>query len=124
MLPFAGPCICSFLVLKFYLKKIRTNICVKGIIAQENEVKISQYDHGTTVILDGSKESFYISLYRIWTISALYMASGLTTKTMARWIDTYTNRGEKLCPKGDLKWGQKQSESHRLSTNPEETVEA
>ena len=42
---------------------------------------------------------------------------------MARWIDTYTNRGEKLCPKGDLKWGQKQSESHRLSTNPEETVE-
>ena len=42
-------------------EKIRTNICVKGIIAQENEVKISQYDHGTTVILDGSKESFYIS---------------------------------------------------------------
>ena len=43
-------------------EKIRTNKSVKGICVQENEIKLSQYADDTTLILDGSKESFTSAL--------------------------------------------------------------
>ena len=52
-------------------EKIRTNKNVKGILVQENEIKLSQYADDTTLILDGSKESFTSALQDLDNFSAL-----------------------------------------------------
>ena len=38
-------------------KATRENINIKGILVNQNEIKISQYADDTTLILDGSKSS-------------------------------------------------------------------
>ena len=52
-------------------EKIRTNKSVKGICVQENEIKLSQYADDTTLILDGSKESFTSALQDLDNFSAI-----------------------------------------------------
>ena len=106
-------------------EKIRTNKSVKGICIQENEIKLSQYADDTTLILDGSKESFTSALQDLDNFSAI---SGLrlnSKKTEALWIGTYINRGETLCPERDLKWVKNKVKALGvwLSTYPEETME-
>ena len=53
---------------------------LKAFCVQENEIKLSQYADDTTLILDGSKESFYISFTGFGKFSALYLASDLTAR--------------------------------------------
>ena len=42
--------------------KIRENKDIKGITVRGNEIKISQYADDTTMILDGSRQSFISAL--------------------------------------------------------------
>ena len=55
-------------------EKIRNTKDIKGMIVNQNEIKISQYADDTTLILDGSKKSLTLSLQvleRFRTVSGL-----------------------------------------------------
>ena len=76
---------------------------IKGISVNGIEIKISQYADDTTLITDGSRESF-LSVFEILEI--FKKVSGLklnNKKTEALWIGTYMGCAETLCPEKDLK---------------------
>ena len=77
---------------------------IKGISVNGTEIKINQYADDTTLITDGSKESF-LSAFEILEI--FEKVSGLklnNKKTEALWIGTYVGSTETVCPEKDLKW--------------------
>ena len=94
-------------------EKIRTNKSVKGIRVQENEIKLSQYADDTTLILDGSKESFTSALQDLDNFSAI---SGLrlNSKQNGGTVDWHLHQQRRnTLPRKRFKMGQKQSESPR-----------
>ena len=71
---------------------------IRGTKTQNTEFKLSQYADDTTLILDGSEQSFKISLTLIEAfgkISGLRLNDG---KREALWIGCKTNSNKKLCP--------------------------
>ena len=79
----------------------KKEIC--GITVKDKEIKLSQYADDTTLILDGSKESFLESLKIIdyfGNISGLRLNS---KKTEALWIVAGMDSDFKLCPQKDFK---------------------
>ena len=76
-------------------KVIRENKNIKGILVNQNEIKISQYADDTTLILDGSKSSLEASLKILDKFGAV---SGLRLndkKTEALWIESNTGMDQK-----------------------------
>ena len=71
---------------------------------QDTEFKLSQYADDTTLILDGSEQSFKSSLS---LIEAFGKISGLRLndkKTEALWIGSKTNSNQTFCPEMNFKW--------------------
>ena len=77
---------------------IRNKSETRGIKIQDTEFKLSQYADDTTLILNGSEQSFKISLTLIEAfgkISGLRLNDG---KREALWIGCKTNSNKKLYP--------------------------
>ena len=89
---------------------IRQKKEIRGISVKDKEIKLSQYADDTTLILDGSEESFLESLKIIdffGNISGLRLNS---KKTEALWIGASADWDFKLFPQKDFKWPKKKSE--------------
>ena len=83
---------------------IRKKQRIKGIEINGIDFKLSQYADDTTLILDGSKESFLESVILIETFGNI---SGLRLnikKTEALWIGSKKDCDLKLLPEKDFKW--------------------
>ena len=75
-------------------KEIRKNKNIKGILVNNEEIKLSQYADDTTLILDGSRESIITCLQ---TLDDLYKISGLKVndrKREALWIGSKCGSSE------------------------------
>ena len=86
------------LSIEILAEAIRNKSEIRGIKIQDTEFKLSQYADDTTLILDGSEQSFKISLT---LIEAFGNISGLRLnyrKTEALWIGSKTNINKKVCP--------------------------
>ena len=84
-------------------KAIRENKNIKGILVNQNEIKISQYADDTTLILDGSKSSLESSLKILDKFGAV---SGLRLndkKTEALWIGSNTGKDQIIFPERNFK---------------------
>ena len=97
---------------------------IRGIRVKDKEIKLSQYADDTTLILDGSEESFLESLKVIdyfGNISGLRLNS---KKTEALWIGASADWDFKLCPQKDFKWPKKKVRALGvwLSTDPDVTI--
>ena len=66
---------------------IRNNKNVKGISVNNEEIKISQYADDTTLILDGSRESFLSSLKMLDDFNKVSALIFNDKRTEALWID-------------------------------------
>ena len=80
---------------------------IRGITINTKEVKLSQYADDTTLILDGSTESFEESLR---LLNLFGKASSLRlncNKTEVLWIGSKANCDVKLCPEKNFKWPKK-----------------
>jgi len=77
MLPVISIFICSF------RNAIRRDPSIKGISISQNEIKLSQYADDTTLILDGSQDTFEASLD---IIDKFRKISGLRLKVPLRSI--------------------------------------
>ena len=83
---------------------IRKKQRIKGIEINGIDFKLSQYADDTTLILDGSEESFLESVILIETFGNI---SGLRLnikKTEALWIGSKKDCDLKLLPEKDFKW--------------------
>ena len=103
---------------------IRQKKEIRGIRVKDKEIKLSQYADDTTLILDGSEESFLESLKVIdyfGNISGLRLNS---KKTEALWIGASADWDFKLCPQKDFKWPKKKVRALGvwLSTDPDVTI--
>ena len=72
-------------------KEIRKNRNTNGIVVRNEEIKLSQYADDTTLILDGSRESFKACLQ---TLDDFYEVSGLKlndkkTRSSLDWVKTW-----------------------------------
>ena len=86
---------------------------IRSITVKNKEIKLSQYADDTTLILDGSEESFLESLKIIGyfgNISGLKLNS---KKTEALWIGASGEWHFKLCPQKDFKRPKKKTQSIR-----------
>ena len=93
---------------------------IKGIEINRIDFKLSQYAIDTTLILDGSKESFLESAMSIETFGNI---SGLRLnikKMEALWIGSKKDCDLKLLPEKDFKWPKKKVQALGvwLSTDP------
>lgn len=87
----------SILYMEIVAEAIRKNSEISGIKTQDTEYKSSQYTDDTTLILDGSGQSFKISLF---LIDAFGKISGLRLndrKKDALWTRSKTNCRKKVC---------------------------
>ena len=87
---------------------IRNKREITGIKIQDTEFKLSQYADDTTLILDGSEESFKASLT---LIEAFGKMSGLKLndrKTETLWISSKTNCQRKFCLGKNFQWQNKE----------------
>ena len=105
---------------------VRRNKSIKGITIDEQEINISQYADDTTLILDGSRDSFTNSLQLLDLFGKF---SGLrlnNKKTELMWIGANAGKEVDFCPEKGFKWvkDRVQALGVWLSTNPEITVEA
>ena len=85
---------------------LRKNINIKGIVINNNAMKISQYADDTQILLEGTERSLRESL-RI--LSKFYKLSGSKMneeKTRAIWIGAKSNSNDKLCKDYKLVWTQ------------------
>ena len=82
---------------------IRNRRDIRGIKIQDTEFKLSQYADDTTLILDGSEESFKSSLTLIDNFGKM---SGLrlNDRKTALWIGSKTNCNQNFCPEKNFKW--------------------
>ena len=99
---------------------IRKKQRIKGIEINGIDFKLSQYADDTTLILDGSEESFLESVILIETFGNI---SGLRLnikKTEALWIGSKKDCDLKLLPEKDFKWPKKKVKALGvwLSTDP------
>ena len=99
---------------------IRKKQRIKGIESNGIDFKLSQYADDTTLILDGSEESFLESVILIETFGNI---SGLRLnikKTEALWIGSKKDCDLKLLPEKDFKWPKKKVKALGvwLSTDP------
>ena len=99
------------------MKKIRGTVKAKNI-------KLSQHADDTTLILDGSIESFEESLRLLdlfGEVSGLRLNCG---KTEALWLGAKVNSDFKLCPENNFKWpkGKFKALNFWFSSNPNITV--
>ena len=98
---------------------------IRGIIVKDKEIKLSQYADDTTLISDGSEESFLESLkiiHYFGDISGLRLKS---KKTEALWIGAIADWDFKLCPEKDFQWPKKtkvRALGVWLSTDPDVTI--
>ena len=105
-------------------KAIRENKNIKGILVNQNEIKISQYADDTTLILDGSKISLEASLKILDKFGAV---SGLRLndkKTEALWIGSNTGKDQIIFPERNFKWPKYKVKSFGvwISVDPEATI--
>jgi len=104
---------------------IRQKKEIRGIIVKDKEIKLSQYADDTTLISDGSEESFLESLkiiHYFGDISGLRLKS---KKTEALWIGAIADWDFKLCPEKDFQWPKKtkvRALGVWLSTDPDVTI--
>ena len=98
-------------ILEMLADAIRKKQRIKGIEISGIDFKLSQYPDDTTLILDGSEESFLESVILIETFGNI---SGLRLnikKTEALWIDSKNDSDLKLLPEKDFKWPKKKAKS-------------
>ena len=100
---------------------IRKKQRIKGIEINGIDLKLGQYADDTTLILDGSEESFLGSVIII--IETFGDISGLRLnikKTEALWIGSKKDCDLKLLPEKDFKWSKKKIKALVvwLSTDP------
>ena len=99
---------------------IRPNTNIKGISVNNVEIKVSKYGNGTTLILDGSRES----LSSLAMVDDFSKVSGLRLndkKTEALWIGASFGNDKVLLSGKKLKWPKDKVKSLGLwiSTDPE-----
>ena len=105
---------------------MRKNKNIKGITIDGQEIKISQYEDDTTLILDGSSVSFTTApqiLNLFSEISGLH----LNNRNMeAMWIGANIGKEKNLSPQKGFKWVKDKVRAFGiwLSTNPKTTIEA
>jgi len=107
-------------------EKLRNTKDSKGIFVNQTELNISQYADETTLILDGWKKSWTLSLQ---VLERFRKVSGLklnNKKTEVLWIGAHTGRDEILHPEKELKWVKDKVKALGawFSTNPKVTMEA
>ena len=109
-----------FYLQKYLLTPFGKKQRIKGIEINGIDLKLSQYADDTTLILDGSEESFLESVILIETFGDI---SGLRLnikKTEALWIGSKKDCDLKLLPEKDFKWPKKKVKGLGvwLSTDP------
>ena len=85
---------------------LRKNINIKGIVINNKEMNISQYEDDTQILLDFTEQSLRES---IQLLSKFYKLSGLKIneeKTRAIWIGAKSNSNNKLCKDFKFDWTQ------------------
>ena len=90
---------------------------IPGKTVKDKEIKLSQYADDTTLILDGSEESFLESLK---IIDYLGNISGIrlhSKNTEALWIGASADWDFKLCPQKDFKWSKKSQSVRGIAVN-------
>ena len=76
---------------------IRSKREITGIKIQDTQFKLSQYADDTTLILEGSEESFKASLTLIEAFGKMSGLKPNDRKTEALWIGSKTNCQQKFC---------------------------
>ena len=112
------------LTVEVLAKAIRENKNIKGILVNQNEIKISQYADDMTLILDGSKSSLEASLKILDKFGAV---SGLRLndkKTEALWIGSNTGKDQIIFSERNFKWPKYKVKSLGvwISVDPEATI--
>ena len=90
---------------------IRKKQRIKGIEISGIDFKLSQYPDDTTLILDGSEESFLESVILIETFGNITGLRLNIKKTEAQWIASKKDSDLKLLPEKDFKWPKKKAKS-------------
>ncbi|MCK5813886.1 MAG: hypothetical protein KAH03_06495, partial [Cocleimonas sp.] len=83
---------------------IRQNQNIKGIVINENEIKISQYADYTELMLNGDNRSFEEAMKTIGDFdskSGLFLNAG---KTSAIWLGNKRNSPVKYMPHLQMEW--------------------
>ena len=83
---------------------IRNNVNIKGLCANNNEIKINRYADDTTLILDGSKRALLSSLTMLDEFSKVPGLKLNQKKTDALWIGSSIGNDKLFLPGMELKW--------------------